>query len=882
MKSTRFLAFFLLLAMLSFAGCGDDDDDDDHGATDDDNDDASPGDDDDNDNDDNDDNDDTTPSDEVRVFTSGEFLVIRNSQVVVRYHLAGGWYELRDGASRLVVAHADARVYSFVILPLQTWKSTDLPHYQWTSEDVSDALGTGKAITVSRGGVADAPALRQTFAVYQNRSAVRADVSVINTAKAALQIGSIYALYADTPDGGLLFGMPHSLRVLTNGAADFLDFAVPLSPGSTPTISNWSTLVYNPEAAASFLLGYLTFNIAEPIVYTGPQKDQPGWLSLQAVSQYFPAKSVAAGAAFNAETMLVDFGAASPFAALETYADRLHDWLGISTWLERHPEIGVPAGWNSWSGSSSSGGYGHDIDEQIIVDNMDFAARELRRWGMNYFQIDDGWQQTVGDWVVNTTRFPDHGDQNGIEWLMNRAHDYGFLTGLWISAFIADENAQILQDHPDWFTGPFLFGLVENSPVLDFTNPEVEAYLTDLMETLQDWGIDWLKLDFAYRALMTSGWYEPDQAIFEFYRRGVSIIRQALADDVFFLNVALVGANYGQIDSDRITLDTMPVWEGENEDPYSPIAFFDNQGLKPMYRDCARRYYLHGRVWINHPDLIFFRAHSDPQFPPLTLNESQTFATSVALQGGIVKIGDRIVDLSTDAVRSLRGVLPVYGKAGRPIDLFRREFPEVWVLPVEDFDEPYTTVGLLNWGLNRDLTVAPYEFVADAERELVADFNEAGLDPDAEYLAFEYWTQEFLGVVTGELAVTVPARTPRVVALRPLLGRPQLLGTNRHVLGGAAVIRSLAWNEKALTLTGVQEGSVGTDYVPFEHVVTLYVPAGYAADSAAVEAPAGFAITGKSLATAGNVATLRFTVVDEGAAQWHPDVTWTVTFSATE
>lgn len=877
-QSVRLLALLCLLIALLFPACGGDDNDNDHDTTsDDDNDDASPGDDDD-DNDNNDNDDDTTP-DEVRVFTSGEFLVIRNSQVVVRYHLAGGWYELRNADGRAIVAHADARVYSFVILPLQTWKSTDMPRYQWATTDTTNALGSGKSITVSR-GAAGSPALRQTFTVLAGLGAVLADVEVVNIGKADLKVGSIYTLYADSPDGGLLLGRPHSLRVLTNGAYNFLDFAVPLYPATTPTISNWSTLVHNPDEGANFLLGYLSFHTAQPIVYTGPQKDHIGRVSLQAASEYLPAKPVAGGETFRAETMIVDFTEASPFTALETYADRLHDWMGIATWLERHPEIGVPAGWNSWSGSSSSGGYGTDIDESIIIDNMDFADRELRRWGMNYFQIDDGWQEKVGDWVVNATRFPDHGDMNGIEWLMNRAHEQGFLTGLWMSAFITAEDAQIRQDHPDWFTGPFLFGLVENDPVLDFTNPEVEAYLTDLMGTLKEWGIDWFKLDFAYRALLTSGWRDPDLAIFEFYRRGVSILKNALGDDVFFLNVALIGPNYGLADADRLTLDTMPVWEGEHEDPYSPIAFFDNQGLKPMYRDCARRYYLHGRVWINHPDLIFFRAHHDPDFPPLTLAESQTFLSSVALQGGLVKIGDRLVDLSPDAVASLRAILPVYGEAGRPLDLFRREFPEVWSLPIDDFAEPYHVFGLLNWGINRDLTVAPFTFIDDADRVLRADFAEAGLDPDAEYLAFEYWTQDFLGLVSGELAMETPAHTPRVVALRPLLDRPQLLGTNRHILGGAAVIRSLTWNDQTVTLTGVQEGAFGSEYAPFAHAITLYVPDGYEADSAEVEAPSGFTVTGQSLETDGNVVTLRFTVVDDEEAQWHPDVTWTVGFTS--
>jgi hypothetical protein len=349
---------------------------------------------------------------------------------------------------------------------------------------------------------------------------------------------------------------------------------------------------------------------------------------------------------------------------------------------------------------------------------------------------------------------------------------------------------------------------------------------------------------------------------------------------VFLLNVAVVGWNYGLIDASRLTLDTMPAWEGESEAPYSIAGGLMNQGLKPMYRDCARRYYLHGNLWLNHPDLTFYRAHRDPRIPPLTLNESSTFTTAVALQGGIVKIGDRIVGLAPEAVDDLRRILPVYGKGGRPLDLFRREFPEVWSLAVEDFDEPYHVLGLLNWGVNVDLTRWPYPFVEDAARQIGASASETGLNPETAYLAFEFWTQTFLGESDGGLAMTVPARTPRVVALRPKKGRPQFLGTNRHVLGGAGVVRSLNWNKGTKTLTGVQEGSIGTEYAPFEHRVSVYVPEGFTPRDAAVTAPDGYGILGQSWETDGPVLTLHFSVRDTSPVEGgrHPDVTWRATF----
>jgi len=820
---------------------------------------------------------------EVEVFRSGDALGIRNGRVGLCYDLERGEYRVMDGAGNALIRGAASMVYSHVLVPAHRWSSRTLPPAGWETGPVVNALGEGRSITVRRGPpTAGGPAVEQVFCLLEGAGLVLSRVRVTNASKEPIRVGAVYPLFSEPLRPNLFLGRDAELRVLTNGVLNYLDFIVPLFPGVLPTLSNWSSLLFNPRTGASLSVGFLTYETAQPVVYSGPAGifGADGQV-LQAAAQYEPARTLAPGEQLESEVLILDASAPTPHDALETYARRLKAWLGIETWLERHPELAVPAGWNSWSGSASSGGYGTDIDEDVILENMDFADRELRRWGMNYFQIDDGWEAAVGDWWVNEDRFPRHGEQNGVQWLLARARRLGFIPGLWVQAFNAEAGSRTLADHPEWFADPIFGGLLGEDPrVLDLSLPAAREHLRQVVARVRDWGAQWFKLDFGYTAAYTENWHQPNLTRGEFYKQGVRLVRETLGGDVFLLNVAVVGWNYGLIDASRLTLDTMPAWEGEAEDPYAISGALMNQGLKPMYRDCARRYYLHGNVWLNHPDLTFYRAHRDPRVPPLTLNESSTFTTAVALQGGIVKIGDRIVDLAPEAVDNLRRVLPVHGRCGRPLDLFRREFPEVWSLPVDDFDEPYHVLGLLNWGVNLDLTAWPYPFLEDAAREIGADASETGLDPAVEYLAFEFWTQTFLGTSDGGFFLTVPARTPRVVALRPRLGRPQLLGTNRHVLGGAGVIRSLAWDPDAGTLTGVQEGSVGTAHAPFEHRVSVYVPGGFSFRQAEVAAPPGWEISGRRVDLDGPVLTLRFTVLEpepqEGGR--HPDVTWTVGF----
>jgi hypothetical protein len=823
-----------------------------------------------------------SPGLNVSACQDGDELSIGNSLVSLRYSLKTGRYSIFDDKSSRVIDSAETVVYSNVVAPVWKWNSSGMKDYEWQTLDAVTPLGDGKRITISRKGGLFQPELSQSFTLIDGKSCVIVDAGIKNTFSWDIKIGAIYALMAEGLVGRLNFGSSPDLRILTNGFLNYLDFLVPIQPGTAPVLSNWSSLIYNQETGKSLLAGFLTYETAEPIVYTGPGPLNEGQ-AIQIVSQFEPAKKLSSGQGLASETMILDFGQATPQLALETYAGRIKTWLGIRTWLERHPGMKVPVGWNSWSGSSSSGGYGTGINEDIILENMGFADRELRRWGMNYFQIDDGWQTEKGDWQVNSDRFPAHGDMNGLEWLMRRAKGLGFIPGVWIQGFNASENSDVFKGHPGWFAGPLFNGLIEQGDkVFDLSDPDATAYLKGVVQNVKDWGAEWVKLDFAYTAIMSEDWDEPNLTRGEFYRKGVKLFREALGDEVFFLNVAIVGYNYGLIDSCRLTLDTMPAWEGEEEDPYSLSAYFSNQGLKPMYRDCARRYYLNNRVWINHPDLIFFRAHQDAKVPPLTFSESATFATAVAMQGGIVKIGDRLVDLKPEEVDCLRRIMPVYEKGGRPLDLFERDFPEVWSIDVGAFDEPYHVMGFLNWGKNRDLTKSGYPFIDDSARVLHADFKKAGIDHDQKFLAFEFWTQKFLGEVLGSLSLEVPAHSPRVVALRPKLGRPLLLGTNRHIAGGAGVIRSVKWNEEARTLTGLQEGSVGTALAPFEHRLTFYAPEGYELSDAEVAIPEGFIIANRNVTVDGNLVHLNFTVMVDiniaASRQWHPDVKWELKF----
>ena len=82
------------------------------------------------------------------------------------------------------------------------------------------------------------------------------------------------------------------------------------------------------------------------------------------------------------------------------------------------------AGYSSWYNRYQN------IDEASILEDLQ-GCRALFKPG-DLFQIDDGWEAKVGDWLeTDIAKFP-----HGLRPLADAAHESGFLTGLWLAPFV--------------------------------------------------------------------------------------------------------------------------------------------------------------------------------------------------------------------------------------------------------------------------------------------------------------------------------------------------------------------------------------------------------------------------------------------------------------
>ncbi len=751
-------------------------------------------------------------------------------------YVRGAWAEalVREGETEGTISSRDACVGA--------WTELDAP---WNDTPrLAEGEGWLWSCTTSAG-----LSLGWRFWIDRTHDVLVTDLSVTSAAGSPERtLLRLTPLVTEGADGGLFVGGRVARHRILDDGADLvretdayihypaerryaLANALPIrSRGDV--LANWNHAIVDQDGERSFIAGMLGVENAAPTFGTtwrgrGPLDEATGRRGFDALyvdcALLFTGKPLHPAQTIGSETIYVDPLSVDPLLGLEAYADTVAAWLAVVPWTHRDGGRPVPNGWNSWSGSSFTGGLGTNIDQTIVRENLAIMARELAPYGIDYLQIDDGYQDANGDWNADPTRFPD-----GIDTLATEIEGAGLTPGIWVKALIVDVDSELARAHPEWLQDPAnaaLGGAVspgDDQRALDVSHPEVRAWLRALATRYRDeWHMGWIKLDFAYQAFLFPPAANPELSSVEAYHGALAEFGDALGDDVFYLGIGLTGMNFGVVDGMRLTLDDGPRWEDS-----SPFGFGAAGTIKGALRTAARRYYFHDRVWLSHADLLFFR--TAPGSPTLTLEEATTWASFIGLSGSIVKIGEDLRTLEPEHIDVIRQLLPSYPRGGRPMDLFTRHYPETWRLPIEGTlagsDAEWLVVGLLHWGANFDLDAdGEPAAMPDEARTHVIDLARWGLEADRDYLAQEFWGEDFLGVVRGTLTHTVPAHGHAVIALRERTGAPQLLGHNRQLTQGGTDLVSETWDDTTSTLrVRLRVDAGAADAIPFEYRVRVY------------------------------------------------------------
>jgi alpha-galactosidase len=317
-------------------------------------------------------------------------------------------------------------------------------------------------------------------------------------------------------------------------------------------------------------------------------------------------------------------------------------------------------GWCSWYH------WFHDITEAALREQLALADA----WPFEVFQLDDGYQASIGDWLDTNDKFPTAID--GIASLIAAA---GRTPGIWIAPFVASPESEVARLHPDWFavhepTGTPLVGNANPSwgpPVgtLDTTNPAVLAHLEHVARSLVSAGYRYLKLDFTYAPGIPGVYMDPSRTAAQRVRAGMEAVRRGAGDDVFILGCGLpLAQGIGVVDGMRIGPDVAPFWDPP-ESVWTGAAY---KGVEPStsnaLRNTVQRQFMHRRLWLNDPDCLMLRTTATR----LTPAQVEQWALAVGESGGMALVSD---DLSLlDA--SSRALLDRVIEMGRAADAASR------------------------------------------------------------------------------------------------------------------------------------------------------------------------------------------------------------------
>lgn len=118
----------------------------------------------------------------------------------------------------------------------------------------------------------------------------------------------------------------------------------------------------------------------------------------------------------------------------------------------------------------------------------------------------------------------------------------------------------------------------------------------------------------------------------------------------------------------------------------------------------------------------------------------------------------------SDRIRS-RGLETLEAAMGRPavpVDLFERDRPRIWSLPIGPRANQGHVVALYNWN-------------DSAAEQVQIPFGKAGLEMGAYYTVYDVSQDAYYGTASDVLNVTVPAGGTRLIGLRKFLERPMVL-----------------------------------------------------------------------------------------------------------
>ncbi len=431
--------------------------------------------------------------------------------------------------------------------------------------------------------------------------------------------------------------------------------------------------------------------------------------------------------------------------------------------------------------------YELNVTYKDVKTNLEIMKK--RRLPYDVFQIDEGWEKTLGEYEPNE-KFPITMDK-----LASEIRASGFIPGLWSSPFVAHESATIWTKHPEWILKdndghPCLFPMNDTVYyVFDITDKGTWEYFKELYRMFTfDWGYSYHKLDFTRAAVIyeDADFCNKKITLAKAYHMAVKAIREGMGENAFFL---MCGGLYdpiiGLVDAQRTGSDVLSMWSSN----------INKNGKTAPYtiRQSVMRYYMN-YWWANDPDALMVRKNDVMQRGSrltLGLLNDDEVKTSVMNQftgGGIMCQTEPLDQISDKRLFEIRHILPVLNTKAAPMDVMSGErFPGAIKAGIPGIDATY--ICTTNW--------------SDSEsKELIVDMSALAKDKGAKYAVCGFYSGIFKTDISACDVVNMGDINPHaseIIKVQKITDKPIIVASdNNYTMGGECL--ELAVENDALVI----------------------------------------------------------------------------------
>ena len=360
-----------------------------------------------------------------------------------------------------------------------------------------------------------------------------------------------------------------------------------------------------------------------------------------------------AGVEFSGRTVVADYALIS--GEYDEAFDKYFEMMDIKC-LQKEQKCGYTTWYNYYGG----------ITQDIVIRDLESLSKLDEK--VDIFQIDDGYQKAIGDWIeTKQDKFP-----GGMKKLADEIHKRDMLAGLWLAPLAATKNSSIYKKHKDWLVRDEKGRLYVAGPnwgpfyAIDIYNKEAAEYIRHFFNViLNEWGFDMVKLDFLYAACVvpihnkTRGQIMCD---------AMDFIRECVGDKMILgCGVPLMPA-FGKVDFCRIGADVDLSWERKKNRIREDVS-------TPNTVNCTIfRRHLDGRAFLNDPDVFLLR-DTNINIP---FEKRKLLAKINGLFGKLLFVSDNVDDYSKEQMTVFLNTIKK-----KDVKIIKAEFTERHIISVE-------------------------------------------------------------------------------------------------------------------------------------------------------------------------------------------------------